>query len=227
MLSTMMHTPMSVQLIMEHGKNVFPDSRVGTFDGSSISYKRYADIADDATRLANALAGLGIKPGERVGTFSWNNTAHMEAYLAIPSMGAVMHTVNIRLSPEHIAYIINHAEDRAILLDATLLELFEPVLPLLTTVEHIIAIGGEVNFDGVSCHNYEQLLADQATNYDWPVLDETSAAAVCYTSGTTGNPKGVVYSHRTTFVHSMASRAADTFGICESCLLYTSPSPRD
>ena len=215
MLSTMMHLPMTVQLIMEHERTVFPDSRVGTFDATTISYKRYADIADDATRLANALAGLGITPGERVGTFSWNNTAHMEAYLAIPSMGAVMHTVNIRLSPEHIAYIINHAEDRAILLDATLADLFTPVLPLLETVEHIIAIGGEIDFPGFRCHNYERLLADQATDYDWPLLDETSAAAVCYTSGTTGNPKGVVYSHRTTFVHSMASRAADTFGICE------------
>ncbi len=215
MLATMMHMPMTVQMIMHHGRTVFPDSRVGTFDGNNISYKRYADIADDATRLANALAALGIKPGERVGTFSWNNTAHIEGYLAIPSMGAIMHTVNIRLSPEHIAYIINHAEDRAILLDATLAELFEPVLPLLESVEHIIAIGGDVDFTGFNCHNYEKLLADQPTEYDWPELDETSAAAVCYTSGTTGNPKGVVYSHRTTFVHSMASRATDTFGISE------------
>ncbi len=185
MLATMMHMPMTVQMIMHHGRTVFPDSRVGTFDGNSISYKRYADIAEDATRLANALAALGIKPGERVGTFSWNNTAHIEGYLAIPSMGAIMHTVNIRLSPEHIAYIINHAEDRAILLDATLAELFEPVLPLLESVEHIIAIGGDVDFTGFNCHNYETLLADQPTEYDWPELDETNAAAVCYTSGTT------------------------------------------
>jgi len=215
MLSTMMHTPMSVQLIMHHGATVFPDSKVGTFDGERITHKRYADIASDATRLAGALAQLGIEPGDRVATFSWNSTAHMEAYLAIPAMGAVMHTVNIRLSPEHIAYIINHAEDRVILLDATLAELFEPVLPMLETVEHIIAIGGTVEFDEVSCHNYEALLADQPTTFAWPTLDETSAAAVCYTSGTTGNPKGVVYSHRTTFVHSMASRATDTFGISE------------
>ena len=134
MKATMMHTPMTVQMIMQHGAQVFPQSRVGVFDGAEVHHSSYADIAANATRFASALATLGIRPGDRVGTFSWNNTAHMEAYLAIPSMGAIMHTVNIRLSPEHIAYVINHAEDRAIILDASLLELFEPVLPLLKTV---------------------------------------------------------------------------------------------
>jgi fatty-acyl-CoA synthase len=217
MKATMMHTPMTVQLIMEHGAQVFPRSRVGVFDGSEIQHTSYAEIADNATRLASALAALGIRPGDRVGTFSWNNTAHMEAYLAIPAMGAIMHTVNIRLSPEHIAYVINHAEDRAIILDASLLDLFIPVLPLLRTTAQIILVGGSSGqLPGeIACHSYETLLADSAPEYDWPELDETAAAAVCYTSGTTGNPKGVVYSHRTTFVHSMASRASDTFGISE------------
>ncbi len=215
MQATMMHTPMTVQLIMQHGLQVFPNSRVGTFDGEHVTHTPYATIADNATRLASALAALGIESGDRVGTFSWNNTAHMEAYLAIPSMGAIMHTVNIRLSPEHIAYVINHAEDRAIILDGTLLDLFQPVLPLLETVEHIIIIGDEATLEGFECHRYEALLEAQPTHYDWPELDETQAAAVCYTSGTTGNPKGVVYSHRTTFMHSMASRATDTFGISE------------
>ena len=217
MKATMMHTPMTVQLIMQHGAQVFPQSRVGVFDGTDVHQTCYADIAANATRLASALATLGITPGDRVGTFSWNNTAHMEAYMAIPSMGAIMHTVNIRLSPEHIAYVINHAEDRAIILDASLLELFEPVLPLLQTVEQIILVGGQPDQlpGDIPCHRYETLLASASSEYDWPELDETSAAAVCYTSGTTGNPKGVVYSHRTTFVHSMASRASDTFGISE------------
>jgi fatty-acyl-CoA synthase len=217
MKATMMHTPMTVQMIMQHGAQVFPLSRVGVFDGTEVHQTCYADIAANATRLASALATLGIRPGDRVGTFSWNNTAHMEAYLAIPSMGAIMHTVNIRLSPEHIAYVINHAEDRAIILDASLLELFEPVLPLLKTVELVILVGGDTEQvpGDLPCHSYEALLASAASEYDWPELDETTAAAVCYTSGTTGNPKGVVYSHRTTFVHSMASRASDTFGISE------------
>lgn len=215
MPTTMMHMPMTVQMILDHGRNVFPDSRVGTFDGESMSYASYGEIADNAARLAAALQSLGIVPGDRVATFSWNNTAHMEAYLGIPSMGAIMHTVNIRLSPEHIAYIINHAQNRIVLLDASLLDVFAPVLPLLEGVEHIVLIGaGELDTD-IATQDYRDLLAAHQPLQDWPQLDETSAAAVCYTSGTTGNPKGVVYSHRTTFVHSLASRATDTFGICE------------
>ena len=162
MQATMMHTPMTVQMIMQHGQQVFPDSRVGTFDGNVIIHTPYADIANNATRLAGALSALGIVPGDRVGTFSWNNTAHMEAYLAIPSMGAIMHTVNIRLSPEHIAYVINHAQDKAIILDATLLAIFRPVMPLLDTVQQIIIIGGEADLEGFECHSYEALLAQQA-----------------------------------------------------------------
>jgi fatty-acyl-CoA synthase len=219
MPSTMMHTPMTVQMLLEHGRQVFPDSRVGTFDGSSVVHVSYREIANNATRLAAALTSLGVVIGDRVGTFSWNNTAHMEAYLAIPSMGAIMHTVNIRLSPKQIAYVINHAEDKALLLDITLLPIIEEALPLLETVQHIILIGGDSSsgdsVEGFQCHHYGDLIAQREPNFEWPELDETQAAAICYTSGTTGNPKGVVYSHRTTFVHSLASRAADTFGISE------------
>ena len=215
MKATMMHTPMTVQLIMQHGESVFPDSRVGVFDGENINHTSYSGIAANATRLANALARVGVRPGDRVGTFSWNNTAHMEAYLAIPAMGAIMHTVNIRLSPEHIAFVINHAEDKVIILDASLQPLFEPVIPLLSTVRHVLLVGDGAPLSGLDSSSYEAQLAASPDHYDWPELDETAAAAVCYTSGTTGNPKGVVYSHRTTFVHSMASRAADTFAISE------------
>jgi fatty-acyl-CoA synthase len=215
MQSTMMHMPMTVQMIMDHGRKVFPDSRVGTFDGNIMAYTRYGEIADNAARLAATLQTLGIVPGDRVATFSWNNTAHMEAYLGIPSMGAIMHTVNIRLSAEHIAYIINHAENRVVLLDASLIDVFAPVLPLLNCVEHILLIGDGVLDTEIDTQSYRQLLATHQPLMEWPELDETSAAAVCYTSGTTGNPKGVVYSHRTTFVHSLASRSVDTFGICE------------
>ncbi len=215
MQATMMHLPMTVRMLMDHGAKLFPGSRVGTFDGESMAYTSYSEIANNAGCLASSLRSLGIRNGDRIATFSWNNTAHMEAYLGIPSMGAIMHTVNIRLSPEHIAYVINHAGDRVVLLDASLADLFTPVLPLLETVEHILLIGGGALETDIHTLDYEALLATHDPLQDWPELDETSAAAVCYTSGTTGNPKGVVYSHRTTFIHSLASRATDTFGICE------------
>ena len=113
MPATMMHMPMSVQMIMRHGAAVYPQSRVVEYDGEQFHSTSYAQIAEDAARLANVLHDLGVRPGDRVGTFSWNNAAHQAAYLAVPSMGAVLHTVNVRLSPEQIAYVINHAEDRA------------------------------------------------------------------------------------------------------------------
>jgi fatty-acyl-CoA synthase len=213
--ATMMHMPMTVQMILSHGQRVFPESRVSTFDGHDVSHTSYSTIADNAARLATALGSIGVKPGDRVATFSWNNTAHMEAYLAIPSMGAIMHSVNIRLSAEHIAYVMNHASDQVVLLDTSLIDVFRPVIPLLKTVTKIIFVGDVEALDGFECLHYKDLLSSHQPLEVWPELDETSAAAVCYTSGTTGNPKGVVYSHRTTFVHSLASRAADTFGICE------------
>jgi len=216
MMATMMHMPMTVRMIMEHGAAVFPDSRIGVFDGSETHWTSYSVVAQQAARLAGALQALGIRPGDRVATFSWNNLAHMEAYLAVPSMGAIMHTVNIRLSAEQVAWVINHAEDRVVILDASLLELFLPVVPLLTTVEHILLVGGDERAIGhLPASDYAEALAAQGSSFDWPELEETAAAAVCYTSGTTGNPKGVVYSHKTTFVHSLASRATDTFGINE------------
>ena len=220
MQSTMMHMPMTVQMILEHGRNVFPESQVGTFNGTDMVYSSYRDIADNSARLAAGLISLGVKQGDRVATFSWNNTAHMESYLGIPSMGAIIHTVNIRLSPEHIAYIINHAESRVIILDASLIEMFTPVLPLLDCLECIILVGDGTLDSNIKTVNYYDLLLAHEPLQNWPELDEESAAAVCYTSGTTGNPKGVVYSHRTTFIHSLASRASDTFGISErDCIL--------
>ena len=218
MLSTMMHLPMSVRMIMEHGNSIFPDSRVGVFDGEAVSSHSYRQVAEQAVRLASALRELGVRPGDRVGTYSWNNREHLEAYLAIPSMGAVMHTINIRLSPEQVAWVINHAEDTVLLLDHSLVEQFAPAIPLLKTVRHILVIGGAADtapLGDIAVSRYDRALAAQGDHYDWPDIDEVQAAAVCYTSGTTGNPKGVVYSHKTTFLHSLASRAVDTFGINE------------
>tara|TARA_R110002110_G_scaffold205066_1_gene416632 strand:- start:21272 stop:22936 length:1665 start_codon:yes stop_codon:yes gene_type:complete len=224
MQATMMHSPMTVQTIMQHGAAVFPDSRVGVFDGESVAHTPYREVAENAARLAATLAELGVAPGDRVGTFSWNNLAHLEAYLAIPSMGAVMHTVNIRLAPEQIAYVINHAADKVIILDASLRDIFAPVVPLLKTVEKVLLVGRAQLLPDIDCLDYRSRLAQHNTDYAWPELDETTAAAVCYTSGTTGNPKGVVYSHRTTFIHSLASRATDTFGVSERDTILLLPS---
>ena len=162
MQATMMHSPMTVQMLMEHGRQVFPESRVGTFDGAAMTYTSYREIADNAARLAAALQDLGIAPGDRVATFSWNNTAHMEAYLGIPAMGAIMHTVNIRLSAEHIAYIINHAEDRFICVDAMFVPLLEAVADKISNVEGFIIMTDEAHMPETSLPNvmcYETLLA--------------------------------------------------------------------
>ncbi|MGL4566225.1 MAG: AMP-binding protein, partial [Halioglobus sp.] len=185
MQATMMHMPMTVQMILLHGAAVFPASRVGVFDGSTVSHTPYALIAENAARLAAALHSLGVAKGDRIGTFSWNNLAHMEAYLAIPSMGAIMHTINIRLSAEQIAYIINHAGDKVVIVDSSLRDVFAPVVPLLETVRHVLMVGAADSLAGVHCIDYAELTSQQEPFFDWPLLDETSAAAICYTSGTT------------------------------------------
>ncbi|KGE03475.1 long-chain fatty acid--CoA ligase [Pseudohaliea rubra] len=225
MPATMMHMPMTVQMIMRHGASVFPDSVVADFDGDRVTHTRYGEIARNAVRLANLLRDLGVRLGDRVGTFSWNNREHQEAYLAIPAMGAIMHTINVRLSTEQIAFVINHAEDRVLIVDAQLFEVLAPALPLLDTVQHLLVVGAgaEPVSGAVHSHDYHKAVSQQPDDYPWPTLDENAAAAICYTSGTTGNPKGVVYSHKTTYLHALASRATDTFGICEADRLLLLP----
>jgi fatty-acyl-CoA synthase len=150
-----------------------------------------------------------------VGTFLWNNQTHQEAYLAVPGMGAVLHTLNLRLFPEQLSYVINHAEDQVIIVDASLVPLLARVLDQLNTVKHIVVAGdGDTSALGAT-HSYDDLLAAEEPGYVWPTFDERQAAAMCYTSGTTGNPKGVVYSHRSTYLHSFAVTSGSTLGINE------------
>ncbi len=215
MLATMMHSPMTVALLMRHGRRIHGHSTIASYDGTTIKRATFAEVAERAERLACALKRIGVEPGDRVATFCWNHHYHMEAYLTVPSMGAVLHTLNIRLFPEQLSFIVNHAEDKVLIVDAILLPLLADVLPLAKTIKAIIVVGeGTVDHDRV--YDYETLLAAEKGPFDWPEIDETAAAVACYTSGTTGDPKGVVYSHKTIFVHSLASLGVDTFAVCQS-----------
>ena len=220
--STMMDIPLTVTSIMRYGTTAFGDTEVVTCAGEAPPRRRtYAAVGERAARLANALRSLGVDADQRVGTFMWNNAEHVEAYLAIPSMGAVLHTLNIRLSADQVGYIATHAGDYAVIVDASLVPLFAKVLPYAQTIKHVIVTGvGDELLDalagpGRSVHSYEDLLAAAPASFDWPVLDERSAAAMCYTSGTTGLPKGVAYSHRSSYLHSMGACLGNAFAICE------------
>jgi fatty-acyl-CoA synthase len=172
-------------------------------------------VAARSEQLAKALTRIGVGDSDRVGTFLWNNQTHLEAYLAVPSMGAVLHTLNLRLFPEQLAYVINHAEDQVIIVDDSLVGLLARVRDQLTTVKHIIVAGpGDGSALGETL-SYEEMVGAEEPGYDWPTFDERQAAAMCYTSGTTGNPKGVVYSHRSTTLHSMAITSGSSLGINE------------
>jgi fatty-acyl-CoA synthase len=219
--STMQDVPLSISRLVRHGTTMHGNSTVETWTGSEFRTATYAEVGRRAARLANALRDLGVDGDQRVGTFMWNNQEHLETYLAVPSMGAVLHTLNIRLFPEQIVYIANHAEDRVVICDANLLEQFAAVLDELDTVEHLIVNGdadlSAVEGRGVEVHRYDELLERASETFEWPDVDERDAAAMCYTSGTTGNPKGVVYSHRSVTLHSMAVCMGDAMNL----------SPRD
>ena len=214
MRSTMQDAPLLVSGILRHGQRVYGDSLVVTATGDGYRQASFAEVAGRAEQLAKALARLGVGDSDRVGTFMWNDQEHLEAYLGVPSMGAVLHTLNIRLFPEQLAFVVNHAEDKVVIVDASLAPLLARVRHQLKTVEQVIVVGGAAEGLGETL-DYGELLGAEDEGMDWPQLDERSAAAMCYTSGTTGDPKGVVYSHRSTYLHSMAGLSANAIGASE------------
>src|SRR5436309_2106522 len=216
--STMQDFPLTITHVLRHGKAVFGDAECVTWTDVGARRATYGTVADNAGRLAHALAKLGVKSGDRVGTFMWNSQEHMEAYLAIPSMGAVLHTLNIRLFPEQLAYVINHGEDKVVLVEDSLVPALAKVVSELTSVECFVIVGeGDTSALGTDrpIARYSELLAQESSDFAWPEIDERQAAAMCYTSGTTGNPKGVAYSHRSAFLHSFAALTGNALDLSE------------
>ncbi len=205
--------PLTLQHVLDRMRRVVGRSEVLTLEEDGSRRATYAEVAERVDRLAAGLAELGVGAGDRVATLSWNTQEHLEAYLAIPCMSAVLHTLNPRLFPEQLEYIVNHAEDSVILVEDSLVPLLEKVAPKLETVRHYVVIGKGEAGSLEPAVGYEELLARQPGNFDYPEIEDRSAAALCYTSGTTGNPKGVLYSHRSTLLHALSTGLTDTLGI--------------
>ena len=213
----MQHTPLLMSNILDRGATVAPYEEIVTLTESGVRRQTYRETRDRAHQLAHALAGSGIKVGDRVGTFMWNGSRHLEAYHAVAGMGAVLHTLNVRLSPKDLEYIINHAEDQIIIVDADVLPLLEVLNGKIPCVRKVV-VATEEGFEGWSTElpdpvDYEAFIEGQPTYFDWPQIDENSPMGLCYTSGTTGNPKGVEYEHRSQYLHTLTQCMTDSMGL--------------
>src|SRR5258707_12131997 len=212
---------MDYQLTLQHFYNravrIFPRKEIVTQTDTGLHRYTFGEWGKRTAQLANALHRAGVKEGDRIATFGWNTYRHLELYFAIPCMGAVLHTLNIRLFADQLVYIINNAEDQIIFVDGDLVPILENLVDQLATVKQYVIMGDAPNATGnlQPSVDYETFICGQPEKYEWPEIDENSAAAMCYTSGTTGNPKGVVYSHRSTFLHSMGVGLADGPGLSE------------
>ena len=213
----MQHTPLLMSKIIDRGAKVAPNEEIVTATENGVRRQTYKETRDRAHQLAHALSEAGIAVGDRVGTFMWNGSRHLEAYQACAGMGAVLHTLNIRLSEKDLEYIINHAEDQIIIVDADILPLLEKLEGKMPTVRQVV-IATEEGFEGWSTQlpnavDYEDFIKDKPTHYEWPDIDENSPLGLCYTSGTTGNPKGVEYEHRSQYLHTLACSMTDSMAL--------------
>ncbi len=216
MLGLMMDMPLQISSILKHAVRNHPDREVvsARADGSVHRYT-YTDTHRRASQLAYALERLGMKRSDRVGTLAWTDYRHLELYYGVSGSGGVCHTINPRLFKEQLVYIVNHAEDRWLFVDPMFIPIVEPIAADLTSVEAFVILCGETEMPNCALPNalcYETLIGDEPEVYDWPVFDERQASSLCYTSGTTGNPKGVLYSHRSTVLHALAGALPDVTG---------------
>ncbi|WP_171099382.1 long-chain-fatty-acid--CoA ligase [Ruegeria sp. HKCCD7255] len=216
MLGQMMTQPLLISSLIDHAERYHGGTEIISVEtDGTVTQTNWAEIARNARRLASALGALGLEPQDRIGTLAWNNRRHLEIYYAVSGAGYVCHTVNPRLFPEQLTYIINHAQDRVLFFDATFLPLVAALQEHLTEVRHFVLMGPrseEATAQVKDLKFYDELIETGSNDFQWPSFDENTASSLCYTSGTTGNPKGVLYSHRSTVLHSFASNTKDVIG---------------
>lgn len=217
-MNTMMITPLTMSTLMDRGPELAPENEIVSRTRDGVHRYTYAELGRRSRQLANALHKLGVKQGDRVATLAWNGYRHLEIYYAVPCMGAVLHTLNLRLSSADLEYIINHAEDSVICVDQDLLPLLENLAGKLPTVRHVIVMSntGDFKTSFSPAHDYEKLIAGEPAEYTWPEIDENSPMGLCYTSGTTGKPKGVMYTHRSNYIHTITGGLPDLLGLTRS-----------
>ncbi|MEW2395637.1 long-chain-fatty-acid--CoA ligase [Streptomyces sp. NPDC046862] len=216
--STMQEAELLVSGIFRHGAAVHADSRVHHYRGDTTASTAFSELAERTERLAAALAGLGIGRDDVVATLAWNTPAHLAAYFAVPGVGAVLHTLNLRLHDDQLVYIAGHAADKAVIVDADLAPQLQRIIDRLPTVRHVIVVG-EARLEApewVTVHDYETLLDAAPSGFDWPELPERSAAVLCYTTGTTGAPKGVAYSHRSIYLHTLQISTGSAYAMSDA-----------
>ena len=220
MLGLMQDRPLLISSLIEHAATFHPRTEIITrLPDGSFDRTDWRGIHGQTKRVAQGLKELGIQLGDRVGTLAWNTRRHLELYFGVSGSGAVLHTINPRLFPEQLTYIINHAEDRVLFFDASLAPLVVQLAPELKSVEAYVVMCSRQDMPEMDLPNllcYDELVSGQGGDYDWPVFDERSASSLCYTSGTTGNPKGVLYAHRSTVIHSLMALAPDCFNFSAS-----------